>query len=201
MTAVDVAEERDVVRSSRAVLAIVAIASGLLVGACGGDDSADEQPATRGVGEVDIDDDTVRYRSEDGEAVYELDGAGRVRVTGDEGEAVMTHGDGTELPEQWPGSLALPEELKLTSASTMTVDGQVRVNVTGEVSGEVRTVHEDLRARLVAAGFEPQGESMQDEDGRTFGTLSAAGGPGHAAVTVTGQGDSVAVSIFLGLSP
>ena len=189
------------VRSSRAALAIVAIASGLLLGACGGDDSADDQPGARGVGEVDIDDDTVRYRSEDGEAVYELDEAGRVRVTGDEGEAVMTHGDGTELPERWPGSLALPDELKLTSASTMTVEGQVRVNVTGEMPGEPRAVHEDLRARLVAAGFEPQGVSMQDEEGQAFGTISATGDPGHAAVTVTGQGDSVAVSIFLGLTP
>lgn len=186
-------------RSPWPALAMVVTASVLIAGGCGGDDAADEQEGT--VGEVDIDDETVRYRSEDGEAVFELDQEGKVRVTGDEGETVMTHGEGTELPERWPEGLTLPDDMTLTSASTMTVDGQIRVNVTGDLPGDPRSVHDDLESRLVAAGFDLQGVSLQDDDGRVFGTISATSETAQVAVTVTGEGESVAVSIFLGLTP
>lgn len=172
----------------------------ILLGACGGDDGDDAGGDARGPGEVDVDGETVRYRSDDGDAVFELDDAGEVRVSSDEGETVLTHGDGTVLPERWPADLELPDAMDLTSASTMTVDGQVRVNVTGEVPGDAAAVHEDLKARLTASGLDIQGESLQDnDDGAAFGTISATSSTIQAAVTVTGGDGAVTVSIFLGL--
>lgn len=185
---------------ARAAILAVALISVAFLGGCG--DDADEQGTSGdlGSGEVQIDDDTVRYRSDDGDAVFELEDQGKVRVSTDEGETVLTHGDAAVLPDDWPQALVLPDTLKLTSASAMTVDGQRRVSITGVVAGEPRAVYDDLVSRLADAGFAVEGESFQETDGELFATISATGDEGQAAVTLAGTADELTASVFLGLA-
>jgi hypothetical protein len=179
----------------RATVAAAAVL-GLVLGACSTEDVAErvaekaieQQLEDEGGGDVDLDlgDGQVRIEGEDGEEVVvdiDEDGEGNVSIqgSGSQGDVEMSFGDdgvsvistpegefrtGTELPDDFPAGVPVPDGMTIESAATMSgADGTTFV-INGTVAGDFAGATDAYASALEAAGFAQV--SMTETSDSTF---------------------------------
>lgn len=130
-------------------LATLAVAAGA---GCGklADEAAEKateraiEHAADGEADVDVDGDRIVVRTPDGS--YEVDGDGNVQIDAEDGSYQAGSG---ELPEGWPSSVPLPEDLVVISGSSIEADGRRLLSIVGTTS-----LGPDEVVELVVAGLD-----------------------------------------------
>jgi hypothetical protein len=156
-------------RKLAGVLLVAAMALG--VGACSNDKTEDD-PTDEAV--------------EQAEATQEVevDPDGNVRVTDADGN-VNEFKTSTDLPDEWPEALALPESITIVSSNTTKEGDVTALFVTATTEAPVADAIAQLKAQLEGAGFEILAETVTaTEGGGSSGNLGA-----------TGPGATVSISI------
>jgi hypothetical protein len=158
----------------RKVAGVALAASVVLLGAagCGGGDEAGEKAGEELAeemlgGDVDI-------NSEDGS----------VKLTDEEGNT-SEYGSGTELPEDWPADLALPEGVTVLGSSSRTENGVETMFITAESETAIDDLFEEIKDQLTGAGYEIVNESNMSSTTGGFASLEAKGDAFTANVTIS----------------
>lgn len=167
-------------RRARRVVAPVALCLALGTGtlACGGgsdDESANEaadqlaeQIAESGAGDdadVDIDSET-----------------GQVDVSTEDGD--MSFGEGTELPEDFPADIPLPQDYELTSAMSTDTGDATGWTISGELPDADDSTFDDLVAEFTSAGWSKSSDATTEVDGGTSGTAMLDDGTWQVVLSV-----------------
>ncbi|MEZ5180670.1 MAG: hypothetical protein R2702_02145 [Acidimicrobiales bacterium] len=174
-------------------LAAIGLASSLvLVGAgCGkAADKAAEKVAEKAAesatgGDVDIDSDgnSVKITDKDGNT-FEAD----------------TTGDGATLPDGWPSNLAPPDDVKIVTASTNTINGNKTMVVLASAEGTVEEWAGGLKAQLEDAGYEIQNDATTSGSEGSYAGLTATGDYEMFASISDSSTDEGSVDISITLS-
>jgi hypothetical protein len=156
-------------RKLAGVLLVAAMAIG--VGACSDDEDAKE-PTEKAVEEAEATQEV------------EVDPDGNVRVTDSEGN-VNEFKTSTELPDEWPEALALPESITIVSSNTTKEDDVTALFVTATTETPVADAIAELKAQLEAAGFEILAETVTEtEGGGSSGNLGAQGPEASVSISI-----------------
>lgn len=171
----------------RKVAALGLAAALTLVGTGCGDDAGDKLAEkiteSQTGGDVDL-------NSEDGS----------VKFTDDEGNTFETdvNGEGAELPADWPAELAPPDDIKIVTASTSTVNGAKTMTVLASADGTVADWAGGLKTQLEDAGYSIENDTTASGSGGDYAGLSATGDYDvFASITQAADGEAVDITITL----
>lgn len=169
---------------TRTALSAVAVALTLVAAGCGGD-SAEQlaedaiEEATGGSADVDISDGTMKITTDTGNVTVSGGDEG-VKIESDEGTIQM--GEGTELPDGFPGEVPVPGgELVSAMGSEDAFAVQFKVD-------DAKTAFADYLNALESAGFELSGKTEGGANGTFLGAVSATGKGWDVSVSATGTG-------------
>ena len=160
--------------ASRAVrCGAITAAAVLALGACSTEDvtervaeeALEQQLEGEGGGDVDIDlgDGEVRVEGEDGAVEMSFGEDGVSVISTPEGEFRT----GTELPDDFPGDVPLPDGMTIVSTASMASPDGTTYVVNGSVDRGVSEANDAYVEALVAAGFE-QVQMTETPDGTFF---------------------------------
>lgn len=211
-------------RAQRPMTTLLAATAGLvLAGGCGGGDEISEgfledqiESETGGDVDLDLDDGQMRIQTDEGEIRIQTDEDGNVSISGsgDDGDftmesedgrtviqsedgSTMIAGEGTELPDDFPDDVPLPNGLEVQYSQSMSTADELGFLVGGHVDGSPGDVLTAYAAALEAAGY-AQVQLTSTPDGGFFayddGAWTVSGGVGDDPVGGTQFTITVATS-------
>lgn len=155
--------------TTRRVPVVLAVTAALTVTACSGEDVAEgflERAIEAESGEdidIDIDGDTVRIESADGEVQMTTDDDGNVSVEGvtDDGETVTILGGGGLGDVNWPDSVPIPDGITVDSVIEQDYGDGPNFALLGTAPGNSVEVADRFAAGIEANGYT---ESQRSSD-------------------------------------
>lgn len=117
---------------------------------------------------------------------------GKISIESSEGSFEI---GGGEVPEDFPDTLPLPENLEVVSSMALGSDAERTFNLTfaGE-GGDVKAIAEDLQSRVEGAGFTINGTNSMDADDYMMRSLTFSGLDWEGNVTVSNSDDGAMVN-------
>ena len=108
-------------------------------------------------------DDGFTVEGEYGVADFSIDGKdGDIVVETEDGS--FEFNEGSEIPDEWPSDVPVPENLAVTSSSFIGDDTTNQSTVTGDIDGSPVEYAEAYGARLIGQGFEETGVFTSGDD-------------------------------------
>lgn len=129
---------------------------------------------------VDAEGDAVNVATPDGTAVISQDGE-TITFEGDDGSG--SYSAGTEIPDEFPDDVPLPDGATVLASSVMESNGQSLITLTLNVDGELDEVGDSVKEQLEGAGWTDTG-GMESPDSMYWGftkgdlTLAVGAAPG-----------------------
>lgn len=148
---------------------------------------------TGGEMDVDIDGDgSVKLKGEGYDIDVDSDNSGTMQITGENGEQVnISTGNDVKLPDDWPSSIPLPRDAKLTYAQSGTSANGMGQSVAFTTSDSMNDVSEFYKTELANNGWTIEA-TMITTDG---GMISASQGEDGVIISIGSSDGETAVTI------
>ena len=143
-------------------------------------------------------DDGLVVLDEDGDPVLNVSGdadGGEILVEGNDGESVYRVV--TDIPEEWPSDVPLPEGLDIEGGSYVAAEGETLITVIGSPSGSAVEYTDNWLSSVASSGFTETGRFDQSADGSTTAQRSYENNFWTININGYDDGDSSIVNISL----